>query len=92
MIMGYQLYRILVNLNTKSKKRKELIERTLLDPGNIWLKICGSPGLKCHSWASTLFSHLRSVGGSTKWNDVKNFVVYFVVIYCSILYSADCRC
>ena len=37
MIVGYQLYRILVNLNTKSKKRKQVIDSCLVDPGTLVL-------------------------------------------------------
>ncbi len=40
MIIGYQLFRILVNLNTKSKKRKQIIEQALLDPGACSLSLC----------------------------------------------------
>ena len=35
MIVGYQLYRILVNSNTKSKKRKQIIDSCLVDPGTL---------------------------------------------------------
>ena len=33
MVMGYQLFRILVNNKTRSKKRKRAFEESLLDPG-----------------------------------------------------------
>ena len=35
MIMGYQMFRILVNNKTRSKKKKETFEKCLMNPGEL---------------------------------------------------------
>jgi len=40
LVMGYQLFRILVSYSGKSKKTKQLYESALISPGKLILALC----------------------------------------------------
>ena len=59
LVMGYQLFRILVNYTGKSKKTKQLYESSLIDPGKCVFLSCPFP--------SALLVFQQWTGHSTSW-------------------------